>query len=123
MKFVMAYSGGKDCTLALDRMLRAGHTCVALMVVVGIKGQYSYMHIFTRDVLGKFAESLGVPLILVPSKNKHDAAATFVFSLYMIVTTLITGAQEQSAFDELITLSTCSYHTDNGRFVVVARKR
>lgn len=24
--------------------------------------------------------------------------------------------------DELITLSTCSYHTDNGRFVVVARK-
>lgn len=25
--------------------------------------------------------------------------------------------------DELITLSTCSYHTDNGRFVVVARKR
>ena len=76
MKFVMAYSGGKDCTLALDRMLRAGHTCVALMVIVGIKGQYSYMHIFTRDVLEKFAESLGVPLILVPSKNKHDAAAT-----------------------------------------------
>ena len=29
------------------------------------------------------------------------AAATFVFSLYMIVTTLITRAQEQSAFDEL----------------------
>lgn len=76
MRFVMAYSGGKDCTLALDRMLRAGHTCVALMVVVGIKGQYSYMHIFTRDVLEKFSESLGVPLILVPSKNKHDAAAT-----------------------------------------------
>lgn len=24
--------------------------------------------------------------------------------------------------DELITLSTCSYHTDNGRFIVVARK-
>ena len=25
--------------------------------------------------------------------------------------------------DELITLSTCSYHTDNGRFVVVAKKK
>lgn len=25
--------------------------------------------------------------------------------------------------DELLTLSTCSYHTDNGRFVVVARKQ
>ena len=24
--------------------------------------------------------------------------------------------------DQLLTLSTCSYHTDNGRFVVVARK-
>ena len=24
--------------------------------------------------------------------------------------------------DELLTLSTCSYHTKNGRFVVVARK-
>ena len=75
MKFVMAYSGGKDCTLALDRMLRAGHTCAALMVTVGIKGRYSYLHIFTRDVLEKFSESLGIPLILVPSKSQHDAAA------------------------------------------------
>ena len=25
--------------------------------------------------------------------------------------------------DELITLSTCSYHTENGRFVVVAKKK
>lgn len=25
--------------------------------------------------------------------------------------------------DELITLSTCAYHTENGQFVVVARKR
>lgn len=24
--------------------------------------------------------------------------------------------------DELLTLSTCSYHTDNGRFAVVAKK-
>ena len=25
--------------------------------------------------------------------------------------------------DQLLTLSTCSYHTDNGRFIVVARKK
>lgn len=32
-----------------------------------------------------------------------------------------TGVRAQCG-DELLTLSTCSYHTDNGRFVVVARK-
>lgn len=32
MKFIMAYSGGKDCTLALDKMLRQGHICKVLLV-------------------------------------------------------------------------------------------
>ena len=75
MNFVMAYSGGKDCTLALDRMLREGHNCVALMVIVGIQGIYSYMHIFTRDILEQFSESLGIPLIFAPSASKHDSKA------------------------------------------------
>lgn len=75
MKFFMAYSGGKDCTLALDRMIRQGHQCVALLVVTGIKGQYSYMHLFTDDILKQFSESLGIPIIKVPSKDKNDIIA------------------------------------------------
>lgn len=72
MKFIMAYSGGKDCTLALDKMLRQGHTCEALLVSTGEKGIWSYMHVFHKDVLSQFSESLQIPMIISNSKDKHD---------------------------------------------------
>lgn len=49
--------------------------------------------------------------VVVPNKIDHVMAE----AIYD------TGVRAQYG-DNLLTLSTCSYHTDNGRFVVVARK-
>lgn len=73
MKFIMSYSGGKDSTLALDRMIREGNTCVGILVLVSKRGKYSYLHIFSRETLDQFSKSLGVPLIPVPSVSLHDS--------------------------------------------------
>ena len=43
MKFIMAYSGGKDCTLCLDRLIRQGHEPVALFTTVTRRG-FNYNH-------------------------------------------------------------------------------
>lgn len=75
MKFIMAYSGGKDCTLALDMMLRQGHTCKALLVSASEKGTWSHMHAFHKDILKQYSESLKIPLIFSNGKDKHDVPA------------------------------------------------
>ncbi len=43
MRFVRAYSGGKDCTLSLDRMIREGHEPAALFTTVTDRG-FNYYH-------------------------------------------------------------------------------
>ena len=58
MKFIMAYSGGKDCTLAMDQMLGEGHELAALFVAC-TQGQYNFKHGIRRDVFEAYAEALG----------------------------------------------------------------
>ena len=62
MKFIMAYSGGKDCTLALDRMLREGHTLAGLFVAC-TPSQYNFKHGIRREIFQAYCRALGdVPL-------------------------------------------------------------
>ena len=63
MRFIMAYSGGKDCTLALDHMLQEGHELAGLFVSC-TKSSYSFKHGIRRTLLEQYAKAFGgVPLL------------------------------------------------------------
>lgn len=71
----MAYSGGKDCSIALDRMQRQGHICVALLIAVDTNEKLSFLHCITRDNFEKISECLDIPLLFAPSQSKQDEKA------------------------------------------------
>lgn len=58
MKFIMAYSGGKDCTLALDTLLREGHELAGLFVAC-TESQYNFKHGIRREIFERYACALG----------------------------------------------------------------
>lgn len=67
MKFVMSYSCGKDSTLALYKMIQAGHTPVCLLVMVKQDEDRSYFHGASPDMLRRYEAALGLPMVLCPS--------------------------------------------------------
>ena len=70
MKFVMSYSGGKDSTLALDKMLSEGHEAVMLLVVVNRENERSFFHGADLSFLGKISNAIGIPLAVCPSNGE-----------------------------------------------------
>lgn len=71
MKFIMAYSGGKDCTLALDRMIRQGHEPVALYTTITKRG-INYNHFIRKEVYQEYEASLGIPVIFCETAELHN---------------------------------------------------
>ena len=72
MKFIMAYSGGKDCTLALDRMIRQGHEPVALFTTISAEG-FNFNHVIRKEVFQAYEECLGVPVVFCRASEIHHA--------------------------------------------------
>lgn len=70
-KFIMAYSCGKDCTLALDEMISQGNIPVALLVCVRTS-QHSHMHNIDVNVIKRYEDALGIPVLFYTSPRKHD---------------------------------------------------
>ena len=75
MKFVMSYSCGKDSTLALHRMIQAGHAPVCLLVMVNRAQARSYFHGADPDMLRRYENALGLPMIQCPSDGADYHAA------------------------------------------------
>ena len=71
MRFIMAYSGGKDCTLALDRMIRQGHQPVALYTTVTRRG-INFNHFIRKEVFQRYQESLGIPVFFCETAQLHN---------------------------------------------------
>ena len=63
MKFIMAYSGGKDCTLALDRMIALGNDPVCLYTSV-TKSLLNFNHGIRPEVFAQYEECFGIPVAL-----------------------------------------------------------
>jgi len=63
MNFVISYSGGKDCALALYRMIIDGHRPIALVTTINIAQKRSWFHGLQHDLLAAVSESLSIPLI------------------------------------------------------------
>lgn len=69
MKFVISYSCGKDSTLALHKMLAAGHQPVGLLVMVNQQAQRSWFHGVEPELLAAIADCLQIPLICCYSRG------------------------------------------------------
>lgn len=63
MEFVLSYSCGKDSTLALARMVAAGHWPVGLLVMRNAKAKRSWFHGVDDALLHALSASLNLPLI------------------------------------------------------------
>ncbi len=72
-KFCMSYSCGKDSTLALYKMIKAGHTPVAIIVSVSKKDERSWFHGVPMDMLSKVAQSMNIPLVCAESNGDEYA--------------------------------------------------
>lgn len=71
----MSYSCGKDSTLALHKMLEAGHSPACLLVMVNQDAGRSYFHGADPAMLSRYEAALGLPLILCPSHGRDYHAA------------------------------------------------
>lgn len=65
MKFALSYSTGKDCFLALLRMIAEGNEPVALVTSVDKTIKRSWFHGVPEGILQQVADSLGLPLLMV----------------------------------------------------------
>lgn len=62
-KFVLSYSGGKDCILALYRKIKDGCTPVALLTTVKKSESETWTHGLNYDLLQQVSKSLELPII------------------------------------------------------------
>lgn len=71
----MAYSCGKESSLALHRLLAAGHEAVCLITMIHAAQERSYFHGADAKMLEQYAEALSLPLIACPSDGSDYAEA------------------------------------------------
>lgn len=71
MKFVMSYSCGKDSTLALHKMIAAGHEPMALMTMVNEKDQRAFFSGADHRVLEEYATALHLPILITHTKGEN----------------------------------------------------
>ncbi len=62
MKFVVAFSAGKDCILALHRMVQKGHEPIGLIVMYNTIAKRSWFHGADKELLTNISKALGIPL-------------------------------------------------------------
>lgn len=73
MRFAMSYSCGKDSTLALHKMLLAGHEPVCLLTMFNEQQQRSWFHGADTTMLSAYGEALGLPLLSYPADGPQYA--------------------------------------------------
>lgn len=61
-KVVVSFSGGKDSTLSLYKMIKSGYEIIGLLVTFDNQNN-SCFHKIPKDILGKVSKELGIPLI------------------------------------------------------------
>lgn len=70
-KFVISFSGGKDSTLALYRMIKMGYEPVALLITVKKDSDKSWTHNLNRKLLKDVSENLNIKLLEVECDALH----------------------------------------------------
>ena len=71
-KVAVSWSGGKDCCLALYRMLQENKNVACLVSMVSEKDARNHAHGIRLEILKLQAEALGLPLVLVDSAGEYE---------------------------------------------------
>ncbi|WP_423410500.1 diphthine--ammonia ligase [Heyndrickxia sp. MSNUG] len=71
-KVAVSWSGGKDCCLALYRMLQENKNVACLVSMVSENDARNHAHGIKLEILRLQAEALGLPLILVDSAGDYE---------------------------------------------------
>lgn len=72
-KFVMSYSGGKDCMLAMYKKIKAGWTPVALLTTIKEDSEDSWTHSISKRLLDDASKSLNIPILYAEcSVNEYE---------------------------------------------------
>jgi len=90
MKMLASFSGGKDSTLSLDRVLDEGHEIVGLFVTVDIDGS-SWFHDINRELLEAVSMNLGIPVFFCPCRQGQEYTSDYEKFMKEIIK--ITGAK------------------------------
>ncbi|HET7578111.1 MAG TPA: diphthine--ammonia ligase [Bacillales bacterium] len=73
-KTVVCWSGGKDCCLALHRLLKEGQNVVCLLAMVAEKDARNRAHGIPLEMLKMQADALEIPLLMVDSGDDYEMA-------------------------------------------------
>lgn len=72
-RFALSFSAGKDCFLAMKKMVDDGHVPACLITSVLPVGR-SHMHGLRISILEQYAQSLGIPILFDTTREKFDRA-------------------------------------------------
>lgn len=75
-KIVVSFSGGKDSTLALYRMIREGYKIIGLLVTFDNQND-SCFHRIPKDILKRISEELEIPLVEVDCSDGKNYEEEF----------------------------------------------
>lgn len=90
MAIAVMWSGGKDCTLALDRLRRADRHVRFLVNFYDVRSRRVRFHGVRRELIQRQAEQLGIPL-LQRSTTSDDFERVFLDVLALLRERRITG--------------------------------
>jgi diphthine-ammonia ligase len=90
-KVAVSWSGGKDCCLALYRMLQKNRNVACLVSMVSEKDARNHAHGIKLEILKSQAEALGLPLVLVDSAGDYERS----------LITVLTQLKEQQGIEEI----------------------
>lgn len=93
-KFVMSYSGGKDCMLAMYKKIKEGFTPVALITTIKKDSADSWTHSINKRLLEEASKSLNIPIIYVEcdiSEYETEFEKKLLVAKEMGATTVVYG--------------------------------
>lgn len=82
-KIVVSFSGGKDSTLALYRMIREGYKIIGLLVTFDNQND-SCFHRIPKDILKRISEELEIPLVEVDCSDGKNYEEEFENALKIL---------------------------------------
>lgn len=71
-KIAISWSGGKDCCLVLDRLIKENYEVACLFSMVSKKDGRNHAHGTQFPILQMQADALGIPLVLIDSAGKYE---------------------------------------------------
>ncbi|PEJ59538.1 hypothetical protein CN692_04930 [Bacillus sp. AFS002410] len=71
-KVAVSWSGGKDCCLALDQLIKDGYEVACLVSMVSKKDDRNHAHGTQLNFLQMQADAIGIPLVMIDSAGQYE---------------------------------------------------